>query len=280
MPSRADSDDDRMPQHAASEPTRGSGRAKAEWLPAALDRVRISRTVEVPIEKAERALRIRPEQIAQVAYKSSRIVEDGATVILSPARSWKWLQVPARIDFLSPSAEHHGAIISLSWRARRFAGCFPVMEADILVHGDGHYTELVLEGTYRPPLGLAGLIFDRLVGRWVASATAERFVDALATSLEKNETISSRLGRTRHVPGDIDKSIGLDTLILKPSQVLVARAGFCLLMSMALGGDNGESAKSAGRARLRTPDASRWVRVLVDRIWSRGLTKENADLDE
>jgi hypothetical protein len=189
MKSGADPNGDRMSQHAASEATRKSDRAKVEWLPAALDRVRISRTVEVPIEKAEKALRIRPEQIAQVAYRSSKLAEDGATVTLSPARSWKWLRVPAHIDFLSPSADVHGAIISLRWRARRFARCFPVMEANILVHGNGDSVELVLEGTYQPPLGLAGLIFDRLIGRWVATSTAERFVDALAASLERSEMI-------------------------------------------------------------------------------------------
>lgn len=175
--------------HAASEGMEGSGRAKVEWIPAALDRVRVSRIVEVPVSDAEKALRIRPEQIAHVVYKSSKSAGDGSIVMLSLAKSQKWLRVPARVDFLSPSAEHPGAIISLEWRANYLARCFPVMKADVLAHGSGDFTELVLEGTYRPPLGLAGLILDRLVGRWVAAATAERFVEALATSLEQDKTI-------------------------------------------------------------------------------------------
>ena len=181
----ADAHDSNVQPIAPSQPEHfARNHARVEWLPAALDRVRVTRIVAVPLSEVEEALRIGPERIANVVYKSGAYAPDGGTVVLTAGRSW--LRVPARIDFLTPTG-HPAASISLRWRASRLAQYFPILEADVLVRGFDGATELTLEGTYRPPLGLIGLIFDRLVGRWFATTTVERFVDGLATSLETAE---------------------------------------------------------------------------------------------
>jgi hypothetical protein len=59
------------------------------------------------------------------------------------------------------------------------------MDADLDVRPGGYgSSELELEGRYRPPLGLAGLVLDRLFGRFVASSTARTFLDLVADCIE------------------------------------------------------------------------------------------------
>jgi hypothetical protein len=62
------------------------------------------------------------------------------------------------------------------------------MEGDLkALPGEDGTTLLVLEGRYRPPLGLLGLIFDQILGRRIASATAARFVDRIANEIERDD---------------------------------------------------------------------------------------------
>lgn len=48
-------------------------------------------------------------------------------------------------------------------------------------------TRLMLEGTYRPPFGMAGRIFDIVLGRRVARATMCDLLDRLADAMERRE---------------------------------------------------------------------------------------------
>lgn len=57
-------------------------------------------------------------------------------------------------------------------------------------------TLLVLDGTYEPPFGTCGAIFDELVGRHVASATASDLLSRVGKSLEADE----RAFRAGHPP--------------------------------------------------------------------------------
>jgi hypothetical protein len=44
--------------------------------------------------------------------------------------------------------------------------------------------EIVLEGSYEPPLGAAGVLFDELAGRRIASATMGALLEGVARELE------------------------------------------------------------------------------------------------
>ena len=48
-------------------------------------------------------------------------------------------------------------------------------------------TRLTLEGTYRPPFGMAGRIFDIVLGRRIARATMCDLLDRLADAMERRE---------------------------------------------------------------------------------------------
>ena len=95
--------------------------------------------------------------------------------------------MPARIEFSTPPPHHAGAVISLKWQASHLSRYFPVLEADISVSQGTDTTDLELHGTYRPPLGIAGFTFDRLVGKRFAAAAAVGFVEALGDAIEGDD---------------------------------------------------------------------------------------------
>ena len=73
--------------------------------------------------------------------------------------------------------------LPLRWRAAEHASLFPSMEAWLEVRApaiDTPHTQIVLDGTYRPPLGAVGAALDSAVGHHVAQAAVRRFVDDVA----------------------------------------------------------------------------------------------------
>lgn len=60
-----------------------------------------------------------------------------------------------------------------------------MMDVDLLARSrTGTSTELVLEGTYYPPLGVLGLAGDLVLGRHVARSTATTFMSGLGRAME------------------------------------------------------------------------------------------------
>jgi len=49
-------------------------------------------------------------------------------------------------------------------------------------------TRVILNGEYQPPLGRIGVVFDRLIGRWLALATSRDILNRLAQALETRWT--------------------------------------------------------------------------------------------
>lgn len=74
----------------------------------------------------------------------------------------------------------------------------PVMSGLITVRPNGLATEVRMEGTYVPPFGAAGRLFDRIVGRHLAQRTVSRFLDELSNSIER-EWQKERPGTARTV---------------------------------------------------------------------------------
>ena len=161
-------------------------RATAKWTPASSEGLYVSRIVHRSIADVERTLRIRPEKLVRAAYDCKIDARDTAVIPLSLVGSQRWFRVPARIEFWRPTAQS-GAAISLRWQATHLTRYFPVLEADLAARPGAGVTVLELNGTYRPPLKIAGLIFDYFVGKRIAAATAVGFVDALASAIERDE---------------------------------------------------------------------------------------------
>ena len=160
------------------------GATTVEWEPVHEEGLRVTRVVERPAGDLERMLHVRPEELIRLAY-GQEAVGTPVRVRLQLSPRFDWLRVPVRVESRTPSAVHTGAEIAIHWAADVLTGVFPEMDADLLVRpaGEGSAT-LVLEGHYRPRLGLAGLLADRLVGRFVAAATAQQFLERLAGVLE------------------------------------------------------------------------------------------------
>lgn len=160
--------------------------AVAEWQPAELERIRVRRVVNLAFAETTRLLRVRPDELLRLAY-GNEVSPTGTVISFVPHPRAPWLRLPVRAECSTPAPDARGVMISIRWEATRFARFFPVMETDLSVHPrPGNESELVLDGRYRPPLGLAGLLLDRLVGRWVASNAARSFVNRVATCLEES----------------------------------------------------------------------------------------------
>ena len=168
-----------------STPHTARSRTTAQWTPAAYEHVSVSRPMDRPLADIERVLKIQPHRLLHIAY-GTEVAPTGTVVSLRIFTSLPWLRVPTRVEFSTPPP-HHSGTISLKWEAAHLSRYFPVLEADIGVRPDADKANLVLEGTYKPPLGIVGLVFDHLVGRRFATAAATGFVDALAASIDRGE---------------------------------------------------------------------------------------------
>lgn len=74
--------------------------------------------------------------------------------------------------------------LTFRWRAHSWIP-LPVMSGLITVRPNGLATELRMEGTYAPPLGVLGQLFDRVIGYRLAQRTVNRFLDELRNFIEQ-----------------------------------------------------------------------------------------------
>ena len=65
-------------------------------------------------------------------------------------------------------------------------GPFPDFNGTLTVRADEDYTTCALElrGTYEPPLGVPGALFDTVLGSRIASATAREYLKEMGTQIE------------------------------------------------------------------------------------------------
>jgi len=174
---------DRRGESAASSQAATDG-----GLAGAVEQITASTTIDKSSLEVAEALRIRPDHLMALAFPGAGPSGDGRVDVILSTQGWRrWLRIPARIEFRTPADGHTGAIIRLQWRARRYASLFPVMEADILIRPtSGSNTKIVLVGEYRPPLGLIGLVADRLIGARVAISTAQVFLEDVVKGISSD----------------------------------------------------------------------------------------------
>ncbi len=76
-------------------------------------------------------------------------------------------------------------ILPISWRATGPKGLFPSLEADLEVGAVGSdRTQLAINATYSPPLGVLGRAIDRALLHRVAEATLKDFLDRIGESVQ------------------------------------------------------------------------------------------------
>jgi hypothetical protein len=170
---------------------------KASWTSTSIAHLAVSQFVAVFLSDAERALRFEPERIIRTAYGRNQ-ANLGPTVVeltLGPRASWAHL--PALIECTTPPAlDASESVIRVTWKSLYLARALPVMQADIALRPVPNGTEIVLSGLYKPPLGGFGVLFDRLIGRFVATATAKHFVASIAASLQSDVAHTGPVERT------------------------------------------------------------------------------------
>src|SRR6185312_3616212 len=90
------------------------------------------------------------------------------------AGPFSWLQVHVECslaetrDYTDPARRHEALV--LQWRTH---GLFPMPRLRALITVRPHWeaTELRIDGSYLPPLGIAGRMFDVFIGRRIALRT-------------------------------------------------------------------------------------------------------------
>ena len=109
--------------------------------------------------------------------------ETGGIRIVLRART---LEAPAVVT-LTPAhrPQDMAPRFSVHWEAES-DGPYPVFDGILTVEGGDDYDEyrLALEGTYQPPLGIAGKAFDLVVGNRIADRTAQELLADIAGVME------------------------------------------------------------------------------------------------
>ncbi|MGH9046387.1 MAG: hypothetical protein ACRDVW_03630 [Acidimicrobiales bacterium] len=169
-----------------------SARARVPKESAAHDLLPFRRTVvatttlRLPFGDVKRAARICLTELVQAAFGASGVPTSELIARVPMLRWSSVMAVPVDVEVRSVRRPRTGLVAHLHWHARRGRGLFPVMDADLLARPRPDTgTELVLEGTYHPPLGVLGLAGDVILGHRVARSTAKAFVEGLGGALEE-----------------------------------------------------------------------------------------------
>ena len=93
----------------------------------------------------------------------------------------------AAIATLARTLKHVGLEqrIAVTWRPESEQEPFPTFSGALALEAaTPKACVLTLEGTYEPPLGIAGKIFDAALGRRIAEATAEQLLREIGSAIE------------------------------------------------------------------------------------------------
>lgn len=122
---------------------------------------------------------------AAQAYVSSLPVEDGKAVV-SLRVTVGDLIVERRADLtLAHSRDYPGfEIMEIGWSPHG-GGPYPIFRGTLSVEEvTGNFCRLDLDGAYVPPLGMAGAVFDAVVGHRIALGVARELLDEIKTGFE------------------------------------------------------------------------------------------------
>ena len=83
-------------------------------------------------------------------------------------------------DATEPGRAHEQVL--LRWTSG--FGLLPDFRGTIRFRPEHGGTLVMIDGTYKPPLGRPGAMFDRLIGKWIATSTISDLLRRIAASLE------------------------------------------------------------------------------------------------
>jgi CBS domain-containing protein len=151
--------------------------------------------IEAAVEAVERGLRAHLRELLQQAVDSEPEgpAGDGSFAMTLPA-SPLGASLTKRIRVTTGVLRRSGsrAIIPVTWHADSASALFPSFDGTIELEPlDRHRTQLLITGSYRPPLGPIGQVTDTVLFQDVAQHTVEHLAaglrQALTTALREGE---------------------------------------------------------------------------------------------
>jgi hypothetical protein len=110
--------------------------------------------------------------------------EHGAVILLEATVASVTVQCEALMNIV-PARTYPGyEVLEITWRARE-GGPYPVFHGTLSAEQEAlAFCRLELDGTYKPPGSIAGMIFDEMLGHRIAEATAHQVLGMLKTAFE------------------------------------------------------------------------------------------------
>ena len=90
----------------------------------------------------------------------------------------------AIVELGLPRESGEAVVVDLIWRPVRDSRLLPIFDGSLELTPDGSHTRLHLCGTYRPPLGLVGALFDRIAGHRLARPSVAALLRTVAQRLD------------------------------------------------------------------------------------------------
>lgn len=152
-----------------------------------MTRIRVERFVDCPYSDAHEYAR---EAFGEWAsFDATARLPLHALGLPLPGALCRHISVAFRMrkDIQYACARYDALDLSFAWRAR--SKLIPDLEGRLHLRIAGLRTRLILTAHYHPPGAIAGKIFDRLVGRHLARATARDVLDRLAAAMERRERL-------------------------------------------------------------------------------------------
>ncbi|HVA38405.1 MAG TPA: hypothetical protein VNJ51_12425 [Candidatus Dormibacteraeota bacterium] len=117
-------------------------------------------------------------ELAELALRDRRDLIVSAAPALRERASVSFRRVKDRDD----QTRRHDALL-LAWRPHHMT-LFPDFHGVLTVRPKHQGVWLRIQGSYEPPLGLCGRVFDALLGRAIARLTLKRLAADLAVKIE------------------------------------------------------------------------------------------------
>jgi hypothetical protein len=122
---------------------------------------------------------------AAAAYLASLPIEDGLPTVALRVKVGD-LIVERRADLVLKHVRSYAGyeVMEMKWRPHD-GGLYPIFRGTLSVEDvTGNYCRIDLDGSYVPPLGVAGAVFDSVLGHRIALAAARELLDEIKLGLE------------------------------------------------------------------------------------------------